>query len=164
MRAQQWRSYSQNVDGVGHHQQVLVVKEADFGHLQDEEVDELDEEHEEEFTDAADLQEDGAGQQAQQHAGREVLRERLGKGTFVLLRDGQTVSSVTHSSDWMSHTQALYKTPDKPTILTTYLLHYCANRMLTFIPAVTLTKHPFVLLLFKLYHLSEESHWNLQKQ
>lgn len=62
MRAQQWRSYSQNVDGVGHHQQVLVVKEADFGHLQDEEVDELDEEHEEEFTDAADLQEDGAGQ------------------------------------------------------------------------------------------------------
>lgn len=52
----------------------MVVKEVHFGHLQDEEVEELHEEHEEEFADAADLQEDGAGQQAEQQAGREVLR------------------------------------------------------------------------------------------
>lgn len=52
----------------------MVVEEVHFGHLQDEEVEELHEEHEEEFADAADLQEDGAGQQAEQHAGREVLR------------------------------------------------------------------------------------------
>lgn len=72
---QKWNN-SLSVDGVGHHQQVLVVEEAHFGHLQDEEVQQLDEEHEEEFTDAADLQEDGAGQQAQQHTQWEVLRER----------------------------------------------------------------------------------------
>lgn len=52
----------------------MVVKEVHFGHLQDEEVEKLHEQHEEEFADAADLQEDGAGQQAEQHAGREVLR------------------------------------------------------------------------------------------
>lgn len=79
-----WRywSDSHNVDDIGHHQQVLVVEEAHFGHLQDKEVEELDEEHEEEFADAADLQEDGAGQQAQQHAGREVLREKDGDRTL----------------------------------------------------------------------------------
>lgn len=63
------------MDGVGHHQQVLVVKEADLGHLQYEEVKNLDEEHEEEFPDAADLQEDGGGQQAEQDAEGEVLKE-----------------------------------------------------------------------------------------
>lgn len=61
------------MDGVGHHQQVLVVKEADLGHLQNEEVKNLDEEHEEELPDAADLQEDGGGQQAEQDAEGEVL-------------------------------------------------------------------------------------------
>lgn len=69
------------LDGVGPHQQVLVVKQVDFGHLQNEEVKNLDEEHEEEFPDAADLQEDGGGQQAQQNAEGEVLGEdRQSKG------------------------------------------------------------------------------------
>lgn len=63
------------LDGVGRHQQVLVVKQADFGHLQNKEVENLDEEHEEELPDAADLQEDGGGQQAQQNAEGEVLKE-----------------------------------------------------------------------------------------
>lgn len=71
---QEWRD-SPSVDGVGHDQQVLVVEETHFGHLHDEEVEQLDEEHEEEFAEAADLQEDRAGQQAEQHAGWEVLRE-----------------------------------------------------------------------------------------
>lgn len=63
------------MEGVGHHQQVLVVKQVDFGHLQNEDVENLDEEHEEELPDAADLQEDGGGQQAQQDAEGEVLKE-----------------------------------------------------------------------------------------
>lgn len=55
------------VDGVGHDQQVLVVEEAHCRHLHHKQVEQLDEQHEEELADAADLQEDGAGQQAQQH-------------------------------------------------------------------------------------------------
>lgn len=65
------------MDGVGHHEQVLVVKEADLGHLQYEEVKDLDEEHEEEFPNAADLQEDGGGQQTQQDAEGEVLKGNM---------------------------------------------------------------------------------------
>lgn len=65
------------MDGVGHHQQVLVVKEVDLGHLQYEEVKNLNEEHEEEFPDAADLQEDGGGQQAEQDAEGEVLKGKM---------------------------------------------------------------------------------------
>ena len=71
--------YSREVDGIGHDQQVLVVEQAHFGHLHDEEVEQLDEEHEEEFPDAADLQEDRAGEQTEQHAAREVLREETGE-------------------------------------------------------------------------------------
>lgn len=51
-----------------------------FGHLHDEEVEQLDAKHEEEFPDAADLQEDGAGQQAQQHAGSKVLKWETYRG------------------------------------------------------------------------------------
>lgn len=83
------RKNSHEVNGVGHHQQVVVVKEVHFGHLQDEEVEKLHEEHEEEFSDAADLQEDGAGQQAEQHAGREVLRRQ----TLVFLRSAEAAGS-----------------------------------------------------------------------
>ena len=63
--------------GVGHDQQVHVVEQGDLGHLHDEHVEHLDEEHEEELPYAAHLQEHGAGQQTEQHTGREVLqRER----------------------------------------------------------------------------------------
>ena len=55
---QQGRGDSHRADGVGHDEQVLVVKEAHFRHLHDEKVEYLDEEHQEEFADAADLQED----------------------------------------------------------------------------------------------------------
>ena len=44
--------------GVGHDQQVHVVKEADLRNLHDEDVEELNEQHEEQLPYAADLQED----------------------------------------------------------------------------------------------------------
>lgn len=44
--------YSQ---GIGHDQQVHVVKKADLRHLHDKHIQDLDEEHEEKFTNTADL-------------------------------------------------------------------------------------------------------------
>lgn len=48
-------------------------------HLNDEHVDELDGQHEHQLPNAADLQEHGAGQQAEQHAVGEVLRREGGR-------------------------------------------------------------------------------------
>lgn len=58
---------------VGRHQQVYVVEEADGRELQHQHVNKLNEEHEEQLPDAADLQEDRAGQQAKEHTGGEIL-------------------------------------------------------------------------------------------
>lgn len=41
--------------GIGHDQQVHIVKKADLRHLHDKHIQDLDEEHEEEFTNTADL-------------------------------------------------------------------------------------------------------------
>lgn len=43
--------------GIGHDEQVNVVKQADLGHLNDDDIQDLNEEHEEEFPNTADLQE-----------------------------------------------------------------------------------------------------------
>lgn len=64
------------IHGIGGDQKVSVVKECDAGHLYDEHVDELDGQHEHQLPDAADLQEHGAGQQAEQHAVGEVLQRQ----------------------------------------------------------------------------------------
>lgn len=68
-----------HLHGVGRDQEVGIVKECDTGHLNDEHVDELDGQHEHQLPDAADLQEHGAGQQAEQHAVGEVLRREGGR-------------------------------------------------------------------------------------
>lgn len=68
------RSY---IHGIGGDQKVSVVKECDAGHLDNEHIDELDGQHEHQLPNAADLQEHGAGQQAEQHTVGEVL-EREG--------------------------------------------------------------------------------------
>lgn len=83
-----WFADSHNIDGIGHNQKVLVVKEVDLGHLHDEQVDQLYEEHEEEFTNAADLQEDGTGQKTQENAGGEVLREEKNGRTEKVRKSG----------------------------------------------------------------------------
>lgn len=62
------------IHGIGSDQKVSVVKECDSGHLYNEHVDELNGQHEHQLPDAADLQEHGAGQQAEQHAVGEVLQ------------------------------------------------------------------------------------------
>lgn len=65
------------IHGIGGDQKVSVVEECDAGHLHDEHIDELNGQHEHQLSNAADLQEHGAGQQAEQHAVGEVLqRER----------------------------------------------------------------------------------------
>lgn len=66
------------IHGIGGNQKVSVVKERDAGHLDHEHVDELDGQHEHQLPDAADLQEHGAGQQAEQHAVGEVLQREGG--------------------------------------------------------------------------------------
>lgn len=63
-----------HLHGIGGDQQVSVVKQCDPGHLDDEHVYELNGQHEHQLPNAADLQEHGAGQQAEQHAVGEVLR------------------------------------------------------------------------------------------
>lgn len=67
-----------HLHGIGGDQKVGIVKECHTGHLDDEHVDELDGQHERQLPDAADLQEHGAGQQAEQHAVGEVLWETAG--------------------------------------------------------------------------------------
>lgn len=64
------------IHGIGGDQKVSVVKECDAGHLYDEHVDKLNGQHEHQLSDAADLQEHGAGQQAEQHAVGEVLQRQ----------------------------------------------------------------------------------------
>lgn len=66
------------IHGIGSDQKVSVVKECDAGHLYNEDVDELNGQHEHQLPDAADLQEHGAGQQAEQHAVGEVLQRERG--------------------------------------------------------------------------------------
>ena len=80
-----------HLHGVGGDQQVGVVKERDAGHLNNEHVCELNGQHEHQLPNAADLQEHGAGQQAEQHAVGEVLR-REGSG---LQRPGPTLPGPT---------------------------------------------------------------------
>lgn len=65
---------------VGLDQQVGVVEQDDLGPLGQQEEGELDEEHQSQLADAADVQEDGAGQQGQQHAVAEVLRRHRRRG------------------------------------------------------------------------------------
>lgn len=62
------------IHGIGGDQKISVVKECDAGHLYDEHVDELNGQHEHQLPDAADLQEHGAGQQAEQHTVGEILQ------------------------------------------------------------------------------------------
>lgn len=61
---------------VGLDQQVGVVEQDDLGPLHQQEEGELDEQHQGQLPDAADVQEDRAGQQGQQHAVAEILRQR----------------------------------------------------------------------------------------
>lgn len=61
---------------VGLDQQVGVVEQDDLGPLHQQEEGELYEQHQGQFPDAADVQEDRAGQQGQQHAVAEILRQR----------------------------------------------------------------------------------------
>lgn len=63
---------------VGLDQQVGVVEQDDLGPLHQQEEGELDEQHQGQLPDAADVQEDRAGQQGQQHAVAEILRQRGG--------------------------------------------------------------------------------------
>lgn len=60
---------------VGVEQQVSVVKQGHLRPLHQQEEDELDEQHERQLPDAADVEEHGAGQQGQQHAVAEVLQQ-----------------------------------------------------------------------------------------
>lgn len=62
-----------NSQVVGLDQQVGVVEQDDLGPLGQQEEGELDEEHQSQLADAADVQEDRAGQQGQQHAVAEIL-------------------------------------------------------------------------------------------
>lgn len=67
-----------HVHGISDHQQVHVVKKVDLWHLHDEDVENLNEEHEKELPDAAHLQEHRACQEAEQHTRREILRKQKG--------------------------------------------------------------------------------------
>lgn len=68
-----------NIYGVGGDLHVSIVKEHESGYLDDEHVGELNGQHEHQLPDAADLQEHGAGQQAEQHTAGEILwRQTVG--------------------------------------------------------------------------------------
>lgn len=67
-----------HLHSVGYHQQVHIVKKVDLWHLHDEDVENLNEEHEEELPDAAHLQEYRARQQAEQYTWREILKKQKG--------------------------------------------------------------------------------------
>lgn len=56
-------------------QQVCIVKQDDLGPLHQQEECELDEQHQSQLADAADVQEYRAGQQGQQYAVAEILQQ-----------------------------------------------------------------------------------------
>lgn len=61
---------------VGGDQQVCVVEQGHLGNFHQHNEDELDDQHEDQLADAADVQEHGAGQQGQHHAVAEILHRR----------------------------------------------------------------------------------------
>lgn len=62
--------------GIGRDKEVGVVKQRHLWPLHQQQEEELDKEHEGELANAADVQEHGAGQQAQEHTVRKVLQHR----------------------------------------------------------------------------------------
>lgn len=74
---------SGDLQRVGGDQQVGVVKQGHLRPLHQNDEDELDEHHESQLADTADVQEHGAGQQGQHHAVAEVLRQRRAGGAAV---------------------------------------------------------------------------------
>ena len=64
--------------GVGNDQQVCVVKEGHLRPLHQHDESELDEQHESQLPDAADVEEHRAGQQGQQYTVAEILQQRGG--------------------------------------------------------------------------------------
>lgn len=73
---------------IGLDQQVGVVEQDDLGPLHQQEEGELDEQHQGQLPDAADVQEDRAGQQGQQHTVAEILRQRRRERGRVWRRGG----------------------------------------------------------------------------
>lgn len=68
-------SLAPDLQPVGVEQQVSVVEQGHLRPLHQQEEDKLDEQHERQLPDAADVEEHGAGQQGQQHAVAEVLQQ-----------------------------------------------------------------------------------------
>lgn len=62
--------------GVGMNKLVCVIKQDNLRPLHQDEESELDEQHQSQLTDAADVEEHGAGQQGQQYTVAEILQNR----------------------------------------------------------------------------------------
>lgn len=62
--------------GVGNDQQVCVVKQGHLRPLHQQEESELDEQHQSQLPDAADVEEHRAGQQGQQYTVAKILQQR----------------------------------------------------------------------------------------
>ena len=71
---------SGDLQRVGGDQQVSVVEQGHLGPLHQHDENQLDEHHESQLADAADVQEHRAGQQGQHHAVAEVLQEEKSEG------------------------------------------------------------------------------------
>lgn len=69
----------------GSDQQVSVVKQGHLRPLHQQEEDELDEQHQGQLPDAADVEEHGAGQQGQQYAVAEILQPGKDRVTVIIL-------------------------------------------------------------------------------
>lgn len=80
-----WHSH-----GIGGDKEVRVVEQCYLWPLHQQQEGELDEQHEDQLPDAADLQEHRAGQQGQQHAVAEILESAVTKSRYRQHSSGRT--------------------------------------------------------------------------
>ena len=90
--------------GIGNDQQVCVVKQGYLRPLHQQEESELDEQHQSQLPDAADVEEYRAGQQGQQHTVAEILQQRGDSGGGGMLAEYSNKQFTAHGKKTLTCT------------------------------------------------------------